>query len=95
MKIPTTQTPDNPNALYFRIMYREFFFGPFETEKQLVSALKQLDTDDPYWDYDCFCIHYGKNPLPDDFVRGFRFISKDQRNSIEEKRNKDWSFLKA
>lgn len=56
-----------------RNLYHEFFWGPFADEAELTKAVIALDKADSYWDYDPFCIIYGANPLPTDFVFGFRF----------------------
>lgn len=80
--IPTCSKPKDPNALYMRNMYKEFFWGPFNDEKAVIDAIKILDTADPHWDYEPFCIIYGADPLPDDFVFGFPFVSKDMKERI-------------
>ena len=80
--IPTTRTPNDPNKLYFFIMYQSFFFGPFATEEELVEAMKRLDAWDNMWDYDCFGIVYGANPLPKDLAFGLPFVDKDMRDRI-------------
>ena len=69
-----------------RLMYREFFFGPFGTEDELTAAILSLDEWDAMWDYDCFCIIHGANPLPADFVYGFPFVDHGVRDRIEAKR---------
>lgn len=70
-----------------RAMYCTFFYGPFQDEASLIEAIKKLDDSDPYWDYDLFCIHYGKSPLPSDYINGFNFVDNDMRNRIEAARN--------
>lgn len=66
-------------------MYHEFFYGPFADEAAIVAALKTLDQADPYWDYDCFAIHYG-NPNARDYGKDLRYVSTDQRQKIETAR---------
>lgn len=85
--------PNAPNSLYMRCMYHEFFYGPFKDEHAVSEAIAQLDKADPYWDYDCFCIHYGANPLPDDFVNGFHFVTSEQRNAIESEARPDGKII--
>ena len=85
--IPTTTTPDDPKMIYMRNMYHEFFWGGFKNEQEVIDAIKKLDKIDPYWDYDPFCLVYGKSPLPDDFVFGFPDIPDDMKNKIKSQRN--------
>lgn len=75
--IPTTKNPNDPNQFYMRLMYHEFFFGPFATEDDLVAAIQELDGWDKMWDYDGFCIIRGANPLPKSFVTGFPFVEDE------------------
>ena len=84
--IPTTTKPHLPDKLYMRCMFHEFFFGPFDDEQAVAAACRQLDKADSFWDYDSFCVHYGANPLPDDFVRGFKFVDPEVRARIEVER---------
>lgn len=83
--VQTCSKPIEPTSLYMRCMYHEFFYGPFKTEYECANAIATLDKEDPYWDYDCFCIHYGANPLPKDFVLGFTFVTDEERKRIETK----------
>jgi len=83
----TTTTPNRPDCLYMRSMYHEFFWGPFADEAQLTAAVLCLDDADPMWDYDPFCIHYGADPLPLDFVFGFRLAPDDMRTRLEAARH--------
>ncbi len=76
-----------------RNRYHEFFWGPFDDEDAVVIALQALDKADPYWDYDPFCTIFGADPLPEDYVFGFKSVPKDMRERIEKRRAKDWSFL--
>ena len=85
-QIPTTQTPTESNKFYFRIAFRVFFFGPFNTEEEVSMAMSKLDVYDPMWDYDSYCIIYGKSPLPIDFVFGFPFVDSETRDRIENGR---------
>ena len=87
-QIPTTKEPTESDKFYFRLMYHEFFFGPFDTEDDVSQALVKLDAWDPMWDYDCFCIMHGESPLPKDFVFGFPFVSDEVRHRIEKQRTK-------
>ena len=84
--IQTTGTPDNPDCLYMRNLYHEFFWGPFADEAELTTAVLALDKADPYWDYYPFCITYGANPLPDDFVLGFRFADAALKERVSAAR---------
>lgn len=86
--IPTTTTPDDPSSLYLRLMYHTFFYGPFKSEEDVLAAVKALDEWDDMWDYDCFCIVHGANPLPSDFVFGFPFVDDSVRERIEAGRHR-------
>ena len=66
-------------------MFHTFFYGPFGTEDDCAAAIATLDKADEYWDYDCFCIIYGADPLPSDFAFGFPLATKEIRQSIEER----------
>ena len=84
--IQTCENPTDPEQLYVRCMFHTFFYGPFKDEEAVVQALKTLDKADEYWDYDCFCIVYGANPLPKDYVGGFPFVDHEMRERIEKAR---------
>jgi len=71
-----------------RNLYHEWFWGPFKDEQALIDAIKILDKVDLYWDYDPFCIIYGSNPLPTDYVYGFKIVSNEVRERIESSRHK-------
>ena len=88
--VQTCSKPTDPQALYMRNMYHEYFWGPFKTEQEIIDAIIKLDQIDPYWDYDPFCIVYGADPLPKDFVFGFTSISDVmwQRISLARKNAK-------
>lgn len=74
--------PTDPQSLYIHVMFRTFFLGQFADEQAVANAITTLDKVDPYWDYDCFTIHYGANPLPDDYVGGFRYVGDEARTRI-------------
>lgn len=80
--IQTTSVPNQPQCLYMRNPYHEFFWGPFADEGELIKAVIALDKADPYWDYDPFCIIYGADPLPTDFVFGFRFADSALKERV-------------
>ena len=80
--VPTVQYPTDPKSIYFRNLYRTFFFGPFTSESEASSAISVLDKADPMWDYDPFCMIYGADPLPKDFVFGFPEIPQEIRDRI-------------
>lgn len=82
-KLPTVKDPTDPNKIYFRLMYREFFYGPFDTKEEVSKAMAILDTWDKMWDYDGFCIIRGLSPLPDDYVFGFPSLSDEEESEIE------------
>lgn len=84
--VPTCKEPRDPASLYLRIMYREWFMGPF-TEAEATAAVNHLDQTDPMWDYDCWTIHYGAEPLPEDFVGGFPYAG-EVRERIEAQRQR-------
>ena len=84
--VPTCAHPVDPQALYVRCMFHSFFYGPFADDAAVIAALRTLDDADPYWDYDSFAIHYGADPLPADYVGGFRFVTPEQRAAIEKGR---------
>ena len=69
-----------------RNLYNEFFWGPFADEAELTKAVVALDKADSYWDYDPFCIIYGANPLPSDFVFGFRFADDALKERLDAAR---------
>ncbi len=87
--IPTCGAPTRPECLYMRNLFHEFFWGPFEDEAALIKAVQTLDAADPYWDYDPFCIVYGANPLPQDFVFGFRFADAGLTQRVHNSRIKN------
>lgn len=80
--VPTTNAPDCPECLYMRNLYHEFFWGPFASEAEVIAAINTLDAADDHWDYDPFAILWGSNPLPKDFVFGFRFVDDTTRERI-------------
>lgn len=79
--VPTCREPIDPNAFYMRILYRDFFFGPFQNEQEVTNAINVLDAADPYWDYDCFCIIKGSDPLPETY-KDLSFVSDEIRRKI-------------
>lgn len=83
--IPTCSEPKDASAIYMRNLYHEFFWGPFKTEDEVSAAIAALDKADEYWDYDPFCMIYGADPLPEDFVSGFRDVPREIRARIESK----------
>jgi hypothetical protein len=85
--VPTCKDPTDPTKIYMRNMYHEFFWGPFDDESAVIEALKTLDVADSYWDYDPFCMIYGADPLPKDYVFGFESVPKETRVRIETQRN--------
>ena len=84
--LPICIEPKDPNSIYMRNMYHEFFWGPFKDEQEVISAIHALDNADPYWDYDPFCLIYGADPLPENFVSGFSFIDDAMKERIMSKR---------
>ena len=80
--IQTCREPKDPSSLYMRNLFHEFFWGPFKDEAEVIAAINTLDTADPYWDYDPFCIIYGADPLPKDFVSGFRSVESNIQKRI-------------
>lgn len=83
--VKITTIPDDPKALYMRNLYHTFFWGPFYSEDEVSKAIKTLDKADSYWDYDPFCVIYGADPLPDDFVFGFKFVEDETKARIKAK----------
>ena len=86
--IPTCTDPVDPQSLYMRRLFSSSFFGPFKDEEALVAALQHLDKVVPMWDDNPFCIIYGANPLPKDYVFGFKFVDDATQERIFSKRNK-------
>lgn len=84
--VPTTSTPTDPNAIYMRIAYATFFFGPFLNEQDVVSAMNAMDEANPYWDYDGAIMLYGLNPLPKDMAFGFPSVPREIEDRIQSKR---------
>ena len=83
LKIPMVENPDDPSKIYFRLMYRTFFFGPFDTKADVSKAMAKLDKWDSAWDYDCYTIIRGMFPLPEDYVTGFPSLSREEIDEIE------------
>jgi len=54
----TTTEAINPDKMYLRLMYHEFFWE-FDTVKEIKTFVKYMDEKDAMWDYDCFGIHKG------------------------------------
>jgi hypothetical protein len=81
--VPTCQHPDQPDRIYMRLMYHTFFFGPFKDEAEVIAAVKELNKQDSMWDYDCYCVIYGMNPLPKDYVFGFPSVPSEMRRRID------------
>lgn len=84
--IPQCSKPIDPKSIYMRNLYREWFWGPFKDEQEVIDAIDTLDKVDPYWDYDPFCLIYGADPLPKDFVKGFTFLDDAARERISNSR---------
>ena len=82
LDIPTTRDANDPEALYFRLLYHEFWFGPFSNIVEVANALKKLDAHDPFWDYDGFGIHYGVVNMKD-AVRDPIYVTSEVRDKIE------------
>lgn len=80
--IQTCTEPTDPKSIYMRNMYHTFFWGPFNDEQAVIEAINILDAADAYWDYEPFCIIYGANPLPIDFVGGFPAVEQSIRDRI-------------
>ncbi len=80
--IVTCHEPKDSTAIYMRNLYHEFFWGPFKDEHECAAAIAALDKADSYWDYDPFCMIYGADPLPKDFVFGFPSVPDDTRQRI-------------
>jgi hypothetical protein len=81
--------PDNPDAFYMRTMYCEWFFGPFATLDDVLTAMDKLDAADPYWDYDPCTVHRGANPLPDDYVFGFPELTSEEATRVRANRQSE------
>jgi hypothetical protein len=77
--------PDQPDKIYVRVLYHTFFYGPFSNEDEVIKALQFLDKTKPMWDYDSYCIVYGANPLPKDYVFGFPFVPKEMAERIRNR----------
>jgi len=84
--LPTTYRPTDPNALYMRLGFRQWFWGPFQNENDLIAAILLMDENEPYWDYDSFTVAYGADPLPEDFVHGFPTPRKSLLERIKNAR---------
>jgi hypothetical protein len=84
--IQTCSEPNDPNSIYMRNLYHTFFWGPFKDAQAVIDAINHLDEVNPYWDYDPFCIIYGANPLPEDFVFGFQSIEDEMKERIRANR---------
>lgn len=86
--IKTCEDPTDPNSIYMRNAYRTFFWGPFKDEQAVIDAIKHLDKINPMWDYDPFCLIYGSDPLPEDYVFGFRFLDDEMKERIYKARKR-------
>ena len=84
--VPTCTHPVDPSAIYMRNFFYEWFWGPFRDEAEVIAALRKLDAADSYWDYEPFCMIYGADPLPEDYVYGFRSVPDEIRRRIEAAR---------
>lgn len=84
--LPTCRHPEDPTKYYFRVMYREWFFGPFDSPIAVGEAMKKLDDEDFMWDYDCVATLRGANPLPSDYVGGFPVLTDSERAKVREAR---------
>lgn len=78
----TCHDPKDSAAIYMRNLFHTFFWGPFHSEQEVVDAIAKLDKADSYWDYEPFCMIYGADPLPKDFVAGFPFVPDEIRERI-------------
>jgi hypothetical protein len=72
--------------MYMRILYRTFFWGPFDDEAAVIAALRKLDKEVPDWDDDPFCVIFGADPLPKDYVFGFPSVPMEMRDRIDQGR---------
>lgn len=84
--LPTCAHPTDPSAIYFRNLYREFFYGPFADEASVTAAINHLDKTVEWWDYDPFCMVHGADPLPKDYVFGFPSVDPELRKRVEAQR---------
>lgn len=84
--VPVCADPVDPESLYMRNLYHEFFWGPFKDEQAVIDAVKVLDKADEYWDYDPFCVIHGASPLPDNYVTGFGFVDDCVKDRIMDAR---------
>lgn len=82
--IPKVNHPTDPSKIYIRCMYHEFFYGPFDDEVATREFVDWMDENEPYWDYDCYCIIFGADPLPKDYVFGFQSVPSEMRDRIEQ-----------
>ena len=83
--VPVTNEASDEKALYVRCMYHEWYYGPFASEDDVVTALKTLDKEYPYWDYDPFAIHYGVEGMKD-ALNDPVYITGEARKKIESLR---------
>jgi hypothetical protein len=57
---PITSTPTDPTKFYGQLLYRDWFFGPFDTLEQVRELVRDLDAHDPFWSYDGFGVMRGR-----------------------------------
>lgn len=85
--VKTCSDPIDPKLIYMRNMYHSFFWGGFKGVEAVIDAIAILDKADPMWDYDPFCLIYGSNPLPGNYVFGFRFVENAIRERVYASRS--------
>lgn len=64
--------PTIEGKYYLRLMYHTFWWGPFNSAKEVGEFCKAMDEKDPYWCYDTFTVDVvrdGKREWPGDNFR--------------------------
>jgi hypothetical protein len=61
-RFPTCEWPDDPSKFYGHLMYHEWFFGPFDTLRELADLDAARRQDDPSWGHDPFTVYRGGGP---------------------------------
>lgn len=61
---PAVEWADDPAKFYARHMYREWFYGPFDSLDEVRALVRNLDEREPWWDYDGFAVTRG-SPVRD------------------------------
>lgn len=57
--VSISKNADATGKYYLYLGYRDFYYGPFETEEQIIETAIEFDRKDIYWRYDGFQVVEG------------------------------------